>query len=94
MVPADPERLCAESAFLRGLLEAPAPALEEQSLPGDSQQLRCFVDASIRPIERRLDHGPFEVIDSFTQRLIEVVAHVYFRRATAIVPFAAVRPLR
>ena len=67
----DPRRLT--------LLEAPATALQEESLAGDAEHLGGFLHASLRAIERGLHHHPFEILHGLRQRLVEADAELRLR---------------
>ena len=56
---------------LRRLPQAPAPALQEQSLSRDAEEPRGFFDATVRFVERVADERLFERVDGGGQRLIE-----------------------
>ena len=69
---------------LRRLLQAPAPALQEQSLSRDAEEPRGLFDATVRFFERVADERLFEFVDGGGQRLIELEPNLGFcRRVSA-----------
>jgi len=56
-----------EPRFPSGLLQPPAAPLQEQALPRDAQDLRGFLEPSVRAVQRILHHRAFEELHGFGQ---------------------------
>jgi hypothetical protein len=53
------------------LVQAPPPALQEESLPRNPEHPRGFLDAPVAAIERALHHRLLEDLDGLRQRLVD-----------------------